>query len=162
MPELRPAPDWIIADWLNAAAPISLASLRGKCVMAVAFQMLCPGCVSHGLPQATRVHQRTSRDDVVVLGLHTVFEHHDVMGPDALRVFLSEYRIPFPVAIDRPTGSTFPATMGRYQLQGTPTMMLIDRNGALRDMWLGAVDDVALGIRLGRLLSEPLDHPTPS
>ena len=161
MVEPRFDPDPFVLDvsgWVNSE-PIDLADLRGRVVVIEAFQMLCPGCVSHGLPQATRVHQRTSRDDVVVLGLHTVFEHHDVMGPDALRVFLSEYRIPFPVAIDRPTGSTFPATMDRYQLQGTPTMMLIDRNGALRDMWLGAVDDVALGIRLGRLLSEPVEPP---
>jgi len=150
-----------VSGWVNSE-PVDMADLRGRVVVIEAFQMLCPGCVSHGLPQATRVHQRTSRDDVVVLGLHSVFEHHDVMGPDALRVFLSEYRIPFPVAIDRPTGSTFPATMDRYQLQGTPTILLVDRNGALRDIWLGAVDDVALGIRLGRLLSEPLDHPTPS
>lgn len=32
--------------------------------------MLCPGCVSHGLPQAQRILS-TFGDDVVVLGLHT-------------------------------------------------------------------------------------------
>lgn len=148
------------AGWVNSP-PLEMADLRGRVVMIEAFQMLCPGCVSHGLPQATWVHRRTSRDDIVVIGLHTVFEHHDVTGPDALAAFVSEYRIPFPVAIDRPTGSTFPATMDRYRLQGTPTTLLVDRNGRLRDSWLGAVDDVLLGIRLGTLLSEDVEPPDP-
>jgi hypothetical protein len=46
MAEPRPAPDWQIAHWPNA--PSQLAQLRGKVVLAVAFQMWCPGCVSHG------------------------------------------------------------------------------------------------------------------
>ncbi|SDI65250.1 hypothetical protein [Mesorhizobium muleiense] len=41
MAQLRPAPDWQIARWLNAPSP--LAELRGKVVFAVAFQILCPG-----------------------------------------------------------------------------------------------------------------------
>ena len=45
-----------------------------------AFQMLCPGCVSHGLPQAKRI-QHTFGDAVTVLGLHCVFEHHAAMTP---------------------------------------------------------------------------------
>ena len=37
--------------------------------MIEAFQMLCPGCVSHGLPQAQRI-QHAFGDAVAVLGLH--------------------------------------------------------------------------------------------
>ena len=50
-----PAPDWHVSRWFNAAGPLALADLRGKIVVAHAFQMLCPGCVLHGLPQAQRV-----------------------------------------------------------------------------------------------------------
>jgi len=39
---------------------------------------------------------------VVVTGLHSVFEHQHVMTPDALRALVHEYRLPFPIAIDRP------------------------------------------------------------
>lgn len=143
-----------VAGWVNGPG-VAIAELRGRVVLIEAFQMLCPGCVSHGLPQATRVHRRTSRDEVVVLGLHTVFEHHDVTGPGALAAFVAEYRLPFPVAIDRPTGGSIPATMHRYGLQGTPTTLIVDRSGRLRDSWFGAVDDVSLGVRIGRLLAEP-------
>jgi hypothetical protein len=50
-----PAPEWSISSWINTPAPISLASLRGRVVVVHAFQMLCPGCVSHGIPQALAI-----------------------------------------------------------------------------------------------------------
>ena len=151
----RPAPELDVAEWLNTPRPLSLAALRGQVVVIEAFQMLCPGCVSHGIPQALRVHKAFDHSDVVVLGLHTVFEHHAVMGPDALAVFLSEYRVNFPVAVDRPVdGSSMPATMRRYQLRGTPSTLLVDRSGRLRHSVLGSLDDLTLGTHLGRLLSE--------
>lgn len=115
--------------------------------------MLCPGCVSHGLPQASKMFQAFG-DEMVVIGLHTVFEHHDVMTPDALRVFLSEYRIPFPVAIDKPVGRGMPATMARLELPGTPTLLLVDKQGDLRLRAFGQADDLLLGGVLGRLLAE--------
>ena len=143
-----------VADWVNSE-PVELSQLRGRVVMIEAFQMLCPGCVSHGIPQALRVHKAFDHSDVVVLGLHTVFEHHAVMGPDALAVFLSEYRVNFPVAVDRPVdGSSMPATMRRYQLRGTPSTLLVDRSGRLRHSVLGSLDDLTLGTHLGTLLSE--------
>jgi hypothetical protein len=75
-------------------------------VLIEAFQMLCPGCIRYGLPQARRV-QRAFPDSAVV-GIHTVFEHHEVTGPDALEVFLSEFGIGFPVGIDRHDGQPIP------------------------------------------------------
>ena len=143
-----------VETWVNSD-PIDMSELRGRVVVIEAFQMLCPGCVSHGLPQARRIWQTFKRSDVVVIGLHTVFEHHDVMGPEALRVFVSEYRISFPVAVDRPVeGRSIPSTMGRYQLQGTPSLMLIDRAGRLRHVLFGSSDDLVVGVRIGELLSE--------
>lgn len=142
-----------VAAWVNSP-PVDLGGLRGRVVLIETFQMLCPGCVTHGLPQAQRVHHAFDREQVVVLGLHTVFEHHDVMGPDALAVFLAEYRIEFPVAIDRHDGDAIPATMARYQLQGTPSTLLVDRAGRLRHSSFGTLDDLTLGAHLGQLLAE--------
>jgi hypothetical protein len=50
-----PAPELQVSHWLNADSPITLARLRGRVVVVHAFQMLCPSCVSHGLPQATKI-----------------------------------------------------------------------------------------------------------
>lgn len=142
-----------VSTWLNGQPP-SADVLRGKVVLVETFQMLCPGCIAYGLPQAQRVHRLFPRDQVVVLGLHTVFEHHDVMGPDALAVFLAEYRIPFPVGVDRATDGPMPATMARYRLHGTPSTLIVDKAGLLRHSLFGEIDDLALGTLLGQLLTE--------
>jgi peroxiredoxin len=150
------APDWHIAHWLNTPAPIALKDLRGRVVLAVAFQMLCPGCVSEGLPQAMRAKQAFSLDDLTVIGLHTVFEHHEAQGsPAALKAFLHEYRISFPVGIDAqgPSGME-PLTMCSYRMQGTPTTLLIDRQGRLRLHQFGHVDDMRLGAMIASLIGE--------
>ncbi|BBY53463.1 TlpA family protein disulfide reductase [Mycobacterium koreense] len=151
------APELDVCEWLGTPAP--LASSRGRVVLVEAFQMLCPGCVHYGLPQAIRVHRHFPQ--VAVVGLHTVFEHHDVTGPEALRVFVAEFGLDFPIGIDRhDDGHRMPATMRRYRLEGTPTTLLIDRQGRLRFSQLGTVDDLALGVLLGELLAEDDPHST--
>jgi len=150
-----PAPELEVAEWRNARGPLSLAALRGKVVAVYAFQMLCPGCVSHGIPQAKKIASVFPREEVEVLGLHTVFEHHAVMGREALDAFIHEYRIDFPVGIDRPSDSgPVPATMARYQMRGTPTLLLFDRSGALRQQIFGMADDMQVGALVAQLVSE--------
>lgn len=144
------APEFDVAEWIGDASP--LGPLRGKVVLVETFQMLCPACVSHGLPQAKRV--QAAFRDVVVIGLHTVFEHHEANSIAALRAFLHEYQISFPVAVDRHQDDPIPMTMRRYGLQGTPSTLLIDRQGRLRLSHFGALDDMRLGAQLGSLLTE--------
>ena len=158
------APELIVSRWFNADAPPSLASLRGRVVLLHAFQMLCPGCVSHGLPQAERVRALFDEAELAVVGVHSVFEHHAVMGPDALAAFLHEYRVDYPVAVDahRP-GETLPQTMRAYGWRGTPSLTLIDRAGQVRLSHFGRLDDLQVGAAIGRLLAEvPLAADRPS
>ncbi len=150
-----PAIELKISTWLNTDKPIKLDELLGRVVVIHTFQMLCPGCVSHGLPQAIKIRNTFAESDVVVLGLHTVFEHHSVMGEEALKVFLHEYRIPFPVGIDQAeTGNNIPLTMQAYGLRGTPSLILIDRKGQIRLNHFGVIDDMLVGANIGQLLSE--------
>ncbi|MRV75139.1 redoxin domain-containing protein [Duganella sp. FT92W] len=149
------APALDVAQWFNTSQALALSELRGKVVVLHAFQMLCPGCVLHGIPQMQRVHAQFDGDDVAVIGLHTVFEHHDVMGPAALKVFIDENRLAFPIGVDQPDGHGGPPrTMRQYGMRGTPTLILIDRQGALRFQQLGQVDDLAVGALIGQLLAE--------
>jgi len=153
-----PAPDLVITSWLNSE-PLTLESVRGKVVVLEAFQMLCPACVTHSLPQAQRLQRAYPRDEVAVIGVHTVFEHHEVMGPDALATFLSEFRITFPVGIDLhdDPNDRIPATMRAYALRGTPSTVLIDRIGRIRSSTFSAIEDLQLGTAIGRLLAERYD-----
>jgi hypothetical protein len=156
-PRGTPAPEWSTREWFNAARGMQLADLRGRVVALHAFQMLCPGCVQHGLPQAQRVHAAFAPEDVAVIGLHTVFEHHAAMTPTALAAFLHEWRIRFPVGVDAPSetaGDPLPQTMRRYALQGTPSLLLIDRAGNLRAQVFGAADDLLVGAAIATLVAE--------
>ena len=142
--------------WLNTPEPLTLARLRGRVVVLHAFQMLCPGCVSHGLPQAAEIQRLFKPSEVAVLGLHSVFEHHEAMTPVALRAFVHEYRLTFPIAVDQPSGTqSLPQTMLAYGMKGTPTLVLIDRCGRRRSQHFGVVDDLRVGAEIGRLLTEP-------
>ncbi len=141
--------------WFNTSRPLLLEGLRGKVVVLEAFQMLCLGCVSHGLPQASRVHATFSADQVAVVGLHAVFEHHAAMTPVALDAFLHEYRIAFPVGVDRPgTRGPIPQTMEAYVMRGTPTLVLIDASGRIRHQHFGQVSDLVLGAQIADLVHE--------
>ncbi|MGQ0544932.1 MAG: redoxin domain-containing protein [Betaproteobacteria bacterium] len=153
--ELKPAPAWYTTAWLNSE-PLTLEALRGKVVFLEAFQMLCPGCVTHGIPQAQRVAETFKDAPLAVVGLHTVFEHHEAMPLPSLRAFLHEYRVRVPVGVDAPgpSGDPVPQTMRAYRMQGTPTAVLIDAQGRLRSQVFGVHDDLRLGAEIARLLAE--------
>jgi peroxiredoxin len=152
----RPAPEWVIQQWFNVETSLTLAALRRRVIVAGAFQMLCPGCVSELIPQLRRAYALFKGAEVSVLGLHTVFEHHDAMSPVSLKAFLHENRITFPVAVDQPQmpKAPVPTTMELYAIQGTPTLLLIDRRGNLRRQIFGHVPDLQLGAEIVALLKE--------
>lgn len=155
------APELAVSRWFNTKTPLSLADLRGRVVLLHAFQMLCPGCVAHGTPQAERAHRMFRNTDLTVIGLHTVFEHHAAMTPVSLDAFIHEYRLTFPIGVDEEgEGTPIPKTMQRYRMQGTPTSILIGRDGQIRHQGFGQEDDLALGMLIGTLLAEaPLTAP---
>ena len=152
-------PELKTTHWFNTSDALTLKSMHGRVVMIEAFQMLCPGCVSRGLPQAQRVAAAFKPEDVTVIGLHTVFEHHEAQGSkEALAAFLHEYRITFPVAIDAPSeAGRLPQTMAAYGMQGTPTLLLFDREGALRVHKFGVEEDLQLGAQIMSLVLERAD-----
>jgi peroxiredoxin len=157
-PPGQPAPAWTTSEWFNTDGALRLADLRGRVVVLHAFQMLCPACVHHGVPQAQRIHAIFPAQDVQVIGLHTVFEHHAAMRPVSLQAFLHEYRISFPVGVDAPCNDPrdpIPVTMRLYGLQGTPSLLLIDRRGFLRLHAFGAKDDLEVGAAIATLVNEP-------
>jgi len=151
-------PEIIASQWFNSE-PLTLAQLKGKVVLLVAFQMLCPGSLRHALPQAARIARSFSSDEVAVIGLHMVFENHKDMTASQLEPFLKTEHIEIPVAVDSQSGSDLPKTMEAYGMQGTPTVLLFDRQGRLRRHYLGAVDDVRLGAEIMAMCIEDRDAP---
>lgn len=153
---LELAPALQVGEWLNTSEPISLEGLRGRVVVLHAFQMLCPGCVAQGIPQAQRIQAAFPAHELAVIGLHTVFEHHAVMNAEALQVFAHEYGLSFPIGIDQPSArGHVPLTMQAYALRGTPSLVVVDRGGRIRLNHFGHLDDLRLGALLGQLIGEP-------
>ena len=151
---LQKAPELQVSRWFNTKQAMTLAELEGKVVVIESFQMLCPGCVSHGLPLAQKIHDTFPREKVVVIGLHTVFEHHAAMTPVSLEAFLFEYKLSFPVAVDQPGASNIPMTMGAYAMRGTPSLILIDAEGNLRANHFGQVSELRVGAEIAMLVGE--------
>lgn len=153
------APELAVSEWFNTPAPLTLAGLRGRPVLLHTFQLLCPGCVAESIPQVQRIERVFGNTDLQVIGIHTVFEHHAAMTPVTLKAFLHEYRIRHPVGVDRadPASDT-PLTMQRFALRGTPSSVLIGRDGAILHHVFGVEDDIAVGARIAMALSAPAPH----
>ncbi|MEQ1522486.1 MAG: redoxin domain-containing protein [Aestuariivirga sp.] len=152
------APEISVSQWFNTKQPLTLAKLRGRVVIIHSFQMLCSGCVSHGTPQAEKLHRMFAGNDLCVIGLHTVFEHHAAMTPVSLEAFIHEYRLTFPIGVDETgTHGAIPVTMERYAMRGTPSLVVIDRDGVIRHHGFGQQEDMAVGALVGSLLAEKTD-----
>jgi hypothetical protein len=151
-----PAPDLAVSHWFNTTRPLDLAALRGRVVFMHTFQLLCPGCVLRGIPQAQRVERIFARTDLHVIGLHTVFEHHAAMTPVTLKAFIHEYNLTAPIGVDQADGDgPVPVTMRRYGLQGTPSSVLIGRDGEVLHQAFGVEDDILVGARIAEALAAP-------
>jgi peroxiredoxin len=149
------APELTVQTWFNTDRPINLSTLRGRVVVLIAFQVLCPNSLAFAIPQARRIHETFEPSDVAVVGLHATFEHHEAYNLAVLRAFIHEYRLKFPVALDSPNAAgPIPHTMDRYNMRGTPSLVLIDRQGLVRKHAFGASDDLRIGAEIGALTQE--------
>ena len=117
--------------------------------------MLCPACVFRSLPQAGSLAEIFQEEDFQVIGIHSVFEHHKIMTKDALEVFVSEYRLRFPIGVDQYiSNELIPQTMIDYQMRGTPTTLLIDKNGNIRANHIGHIAEERISAQIGYPLVE--------
>ncbi|MFK8068476.1 MAG: TlpA family protein disulfide reductase [Gammaproteobacteria bacterium] len=77
------------------------------------------------------------------------------MNIDALKVFAHEYQLRFPIAVDRPSEShVIPVTMQKFSLEGTPSLIIVDKKGQMRVNHFGRMSDMELGYLIGLLLHE--------
>ncbi len=122
-------PPLSVSAWLQGD-PVTFEQLRGRVVLVAVFQVNCPGCFLHCLPEVLRLHHCYADSGLTVLGLATAFEDFDknnlenlkrllekgevvgetlhmLRGRGILRNGVLPYRIDFPVAMDRLTEREF-------------------------------------------------------
>ena len=204
MPQVNlKAIDLEVEEWLGGPST-NISNELGRPILIKVFQVNCPGCFSHGIPEVLEVRQKFIDTPLLVWGLATAFEDFhintfenlqrlidtgEVVG-ETLEVLIAsgllnnnclDYSIPFPVAWDKviphhsddylldaqkfikkdfPQFDNFPTknqklitkqvvsylknkkfeakTFDAYKLQGTPSTLLIDKNGILRGKWFGS------------------------
>jgi thiol-disulfide isomerase/thioredoxin len=119
------APDFTGIDgWLNTAAPLSLAALRGKVVLVDFWTHSCINC-RRTVPYPNRWQARYGAQGLQVVGIHTPefgFEHTHHNVADAVRGF----GISFPVGQDNDF-----RTWRAWSDEAWPAFYLLDRDGRI-------------------------------
>lgn len=149
------APEIAASGWLNTTEPLSLGRLKGRVVAIYAFQSRCQGCLNEALPQAKALWRDFARTHLEVIGLHCPFESASRLDRASLAAMLAENGIEFPVAMDAEGDLWQTETFARYSMQGTPTLVLIGRNGKRRFQKLGHASDEQVRQAVKALIEEP-------
>lgn len=117
-----PAPELSdVGAWLNVAAPLSLASLRGKIVLLDFWTFCCSDCM-HILPYLKKLEESYAQE-LVVIGIHSAKFDNEKDWQNIKNAVL-RYNIVHPVACD----SKF-ALWEKYWIREWPTLVLIDPEG---------------------------------
>ncbi|MFB5610064.1 MAG: TlpA family protein disulfide reductase [Nitrosarchaeum sp.] len=212
------APNFAVSDWVQGA-PTNFDQEKDHIVLVEVFQVNCPGCFMHAIPEAIKIYNKYKDDGVRVIGIATAFEDYDKNTLDNLKMLAETgevigetknalsmygqlekgnklpYKIPFPLAMDKltkvdgrindeqvlrfiygqiPEFDSQPEeyrkqimqrvrdymktkeysaeTFEKFALQGTPSMILVDRKGILRDVSFGQVGNI--DVRIEKLLNE--------
>ena len=182
------------------------------------FQVNCPGCFMHSIPEIINIYNKYKGDGLSVMGVATAFEDYDKNTLENLEMLLTtgevvgdtkqaltqygqlndgklQFKIPYPVAMDslvkeggEPSMEKMTAfinqqipnfesqpddyknqiyarvkeyykskeftaeTFEMYSLQGTPSTILVDRKGILRDISFGSTANLESMVQ--KLLNE--------
>lgn len=124
----RPAPDWRNTTWLNADAPITLTSLRGRVVILNFWTYACYNC-TNTVPALVALDASYRARGLSLLGIHTPEfppsgGEHDTTN---VRRALRRQAITYPNAMDNNR-----ATWRLYDVRYWPTLVLIDKQGRIR------------------------------
>ena len=211
-------PNFGVSEWVQGA-PTNFDQEKDHIVLLEVFQVNCPGCFMHAIPEAINIYNKYKDEGVRVMGLATAFEDFDKNTLDNLKMLaetgevigetrgafsmngqLQEgnklpYKIPFPLGMDNLTKTSgeisqdkimqfiYPQipefdsqpedyrnqiiqrvksymnskeysaeTFEKFSLQGTPSMILVDRKGILRDVSFGQSNHIDSMIQ--KLLNE--------
>ncbi len=126
------APDFTLAA-LNGKK-VSLSDYRGKPVMLNFWYASCPGCLAE-IPGIQKFYaaQQAAGKDFTILGVNTVDD------TPAAQQFAQQYGLTYQIVMDSNDD-----VVKLYDIGATPTSYFIDREGIIRSVVVGPVDDTAL------------------
>jgi len=211
------APNFGVSEWVQGV-PTNFDQEKDHIVLVEVFQVNCPGCFMHAIPEAINIYNKYKDEGVRVLGIATAFEDFDKNTLENLKMLVETgevigetkealsmqgqlkdgklpFKIPFPLGMDNLTKTSgeisqekilqfiYPQipefdsqpeeykkqiiervksymrskeysaeTFEKFALQGTPSTILVDRKGILRDISFGQVGHIDAMIQ--KLLNE--------
>ncbi len=118
------APDWELQT-VNGET-LKLSSLRGKVVILDFWDTWCPPCKAE-IPSFIELYDQYKDQGLVVVG--AAFGNN---GPDAVKEFVQEWKMNYPVVFVTPDVNRLYGG-----IQSIPTTFIIDPNGRARGMHVG-------------------------
>jgi thiol-disulfide isomerase/thioredoxin len=122
---------------------ITLSSFRGQPVLLNFWASWCPPCLSE-MPELMAVYELYREQGLVVIAVNTTFQDS---RKDA-EAFVNELGMPFPVLLDEVGDVTSKA----YKLRGLPMTIFIDRDGIVRHIQIGVVNQTIINQHLPAIL----------
>ncbi|MEW6736131.1 MAG: redoxin domain-containing protein [Acidobacteriota bacterium] len=117
---------------------VRLSDLRGKVVVLDWWGSWCPPCRQE-LPHIQKLYESYKDKGVVVIGMN--WEQPGPSSQDRINTakkFIAENKYTFPVVFDHDMQAG-----EKYQVDGFPTVFVIDRNGTIRYRTVGFMSNVA-------------------
>jgi cytochrome c biogenesis protein CcmG, thiol:disulfide interchange protein DsbE len=124
-------------------APVSLEALRGQVVLVNFWASWCPPCRVE-MPGFERVYRERADDGFVILGIAT-----DVHAESAIRQFVEDHDITYPIALATPQVVRDYGGVSRL-----PESFLVDRDGRIRHRIIGYFAEPALRSAVDRMLRD--------
>ncbi len=137
---LLKAPNLELTDIYGNA--VSLEDFRGKVVLVNNFAVWCPPCKAE-MPELESYYLEHKDKDFVIVGIEAG------QPRDMVLLFSQSMGLSFPILTD-PNMESIRA----FRMNGLPNSILIDRQGLIRQTWVGAVDKAFLEKEVTPLLNE--------
>lgn len=139
----QPAPAWRNVTPL-AGAPASVASLKGRVALIDFWASWCGPCRLIA-PRLSALRDRFGAQGLTVVGITTD-------EPTRAATFADRHGMRYPIVVDDTSD-----TSRAYGITGLPTMILVDKRGVVRDVFVGFDPDgsAELEASVRKLLAEP-------